>query len=94
VRQQQQQLQLGQQVSPTDLDSLGSLAFEIPTSGEWQLLVWWGGGVLSLSIWLKCISRCQVNYLLLSQSNCLILLNIMLYIFWTTIGPIMFWAMV
>jgi hypothetical protein len=29
-----QQLQLGQQVSPTDLDSLGSLAFEIPTSGE------------------------------------------------------------
>lgn len=34
ARQQQQQLQLGQQVSPTDLDSLGSLAFEIPTSGE------------------------------------------------------------
>jgi hypothetical protein len=32
-----QQLQLGQQVSPTDLDSLGSLAFEIPTSGEWWL---------------------------------------------------------
>jgi hypothetical protein len=29
-----QQLQLGQQVSPADLDSLGSLAFEIPTSGE------------------------------------------------------------
>lgn len=28
-----QQLQLGQQVSPADLDSLGSLAFEIPTSG-------------------------------------------------------------
>lgn len=33
-QQQQQQLQLGQQVSPTDLDSLGSLAFEIPTSGK------------------------------------------------------------
>jgi hypothetical protein len=38
-QQQQQQLQLGQQVSPTDLDSLGGLAFEIPTSGEWQLVV-------------------------------------------------------
>jgi hypothetical protein len=31
-----QQLQLGQgqQVSPTDLDSLGNLAFDIPNSGE------------------------------------------------------------
>ncbi|KAJ9600431.1 hypothetical protein L9F63_009287, partial [Diploptera punctata] len=32
-QQQQAQLQLGQQVSPTDLDPLGTLTYEIPTSG-------------------------------------------------------------
>ncbi|XP_069691717.1 nuclear receptor coactivator 2-like isoform X10 [Periplaneta americana] len=42
ARQQQQQLQLGQQVSPTDLDSLGSLAFDIPTSGASDSKQLWG----------------------------------------------------